>query len=78
MSSDNVIRIRKHLHDELTECQTRTPTGSTTNQCVIRETAEGKYDLLAAVGQKLDHERRKRTIKNIHETEHFWELELSS
>lgn len=77
MSSENVIRVRKHLHDELTECQTRTPSGSTSAPCVIRETSEGKFELLAAVGQKIDHERRKRTIKNIRATEHFWELELN-
>lgn len=78
MSSENTYRIRKHLHDELTVCQTRTPTGSTYTDCVIREGAVGKYELLVAVGQQLDHEKRKRTVKSIRSTEHFWELELTS
>lgn len=78
MSSDNVIHIRKHLHDELTTAQTRTPQGSTYTNCVIREMAEGKWEMLVAEGQRIDHERRKRTIKSIRETPHFWELELTS
>lgn len=78
MSSDSVIRVRKHLHDELTEYETRTSTGSDTRVCVIREGAAGKYELLAAVGQRIDHAGKKRYIRGISETEHFWELELTS
>lgn len=78
MTSESVVRIRKHLHDELTTCQTRTPQGSTYTNCVIREMAAGKWEMLVAEGQRIDHEKRKRTIKSIRSTEHFWELELSS